>query len=57
MGAAATEPVSIWGIVVPQWHANLHPAAGLLKEYAQRGCPVSIGRNWMLDELEAAVEK
>ena len=57
MGAAATEPVSIWGLVVPRWRANLHPAAGLLKEYAQRGCPLSVGGNWTLEELKATVEK
>ena len=57
MGAAATEPVSIRGLVVPRWRANLHPAAGLLRDYAREGCPVSVGRDWTLEELEAAVEK
>ena len=57
MGAAATNPVSIRGLVVPRWRANLHPAAGLLREYVQQGCPVSVGRHWTLEELKAAVEK
>ena len=43
--------------MVPRWHINLHQAAGLLLEYAKCGCPVIVGRDWMLQELEAAVKK
>ena len=34
-----------------------HPAAPLLKEYASQGCPVDVGRDWTLEELEAAMKK
>ena len=57
MGEAATRPVSIRGLVTPRWRALDHPAAPLLAEYAKIGCPVSVGRDWTLKELEAAVEK
>ena len=29
----------------------------MLREYARRGCPVSVGRDWTLEELEAAVAR
>ena len=57
MGSAATKPVSILGLVVPRWRANLHPTASLLREYANRGYPVTMGWDWTLEELEAAVKK
>ena len=43
--------------MVPWWHTNLHPAAASLREYAKSGCPVTVGQDWTLEELEAAVEK
>ena len=57
MGEAATQPVSIQGLVFPRWWANMHPAAPLLVEYARKGCAVSVGRDWTLNELEAAVSR
>lgn len=57
MGPAATQPVQLRGLVVPRWRARQHPAAPLLLEYARRGCPVDVGRDWTLEELEAAVER
>ena len=29
----------------------------MLREYAAKGCPVSVGRDWILEELEAAAER
>ena len=29
----------------------------MLREYAEKGCPVSVGRDWTLDELSAAAER
>jgi len=57
MGEAANKPVKIRGLMCPRLRALEHPAAPLLKEYASQGCPVDVGRNWTLEELEAAVEK
>ncbi len=34
-----------------------HPATPILKEYASKGCPGEVGRNWTLAELEAAVKR
>ena len=57
MGEEANKPVKIRGLMVPRMRALDHPAAPLLKEYASQGCPVDVGRDWTLEELEAAVEK
>jgi len=57
MGDAANVPVEIRGLVFPRWRAQNHPAAPLLCDYAKRGCPVSVGRDWTLEELEAAVTR
>ena len=57
MGDEANKPVKIRGLMVPRMRALDHPAAPLLKEYASQGCPVDVGRDWTLEELEAAVEK
>ena len=48
MGSAATEPVSIRGLVVPLWRTNLYPAAAVLRKYENHGCPVTVGQDWML---------
>ena len=45
------------GLMCPRMRALDHPAAPLPKEYASQGCLVDVGRNWTLEELEAAVEK
>ena len=57
MGEAATQPMTIRGLVCPRWRAKIHPAAPLLREYARQGCPVSVGRNWTAAELQAAVDR
>ena len=57
MGEAATRPVDIRGLVVPRWRANDHPAAALLRQYASQGCPVDVGGDWTIEQLEAAVER
>ena len=57
MGQAATVPVKIRGLVFPRWRAVTHPAAPLLRTYARKGCPVDVGRDWTLEELEAAVAR
>ncbi len=40
----------------PQWCANSHPVVALLRKYAAEGCPVNVGKDWTLDQLEAAIE-
>ena len=57
MGNEARRPVRIRGLMVPRMRALDHPTAPLLKQYASQGCPVDVGRDWTLEELEAAVEK
>ena len=57
MGEEANKPVKIRGLMAPRMRALDHPAAPLLKEYASQGCPVDVGRDWTLEELEAAIEK
>ena len=32
-----------------------HPAADLLIEYATVGCPTKIGNNWLMNDLEEAI--
>ncbi len=53
----ANQPVEMRGLVYPRHRACNHPAAPILKEYASRGCPVEVGRNWTMAELEAAVKR
>ncbi len=58
VGEEAAKPVKIRGLMCPRMRALEHPAAPLLKEYAIQGCPVkNVGRDWTLEELEAAVKK
>ena len=55
MGKQSNAPVSIQGLATSQWRARQHPAAALLREYLTCGCPVLMGHDWALAELEAAV--
>ena len=57
MGDAATKPVKIRGLVAPQWRANMHPAAPLLRQYSTTGFPVDVGQDCTRVELEAAVKQ
>ena len=41
----------------PSGEALQHPAAELLLEYATKGCPVNTGKEWTLDQLEAAIAR
>ena len=41
----------------PQKIAMNHPAATMLKEYADNGCPVNCGPDWTRDKLLAYIEK
>jgi hypothetical protein len=40
----------------PTSHALHHPAAPLLHEYAEKGCPVDCGPDWTRDQLLAALD-
>ena len=55
MGEETQKPVRIRGLMRPRLRALQHPTAPLLREYASQGCPVDVGRDWSLEELEAAV--
>jgi hypothetical protein len=41
----------------PNKYALKHPAAPLLKEYADDGCPVNCGPDWSKDKIETLLEK
>jgi len=56
-GKEAQAPIKIRGLVYPRSRAQNHPAAPLLRQYATHGCPVSVGRDWTLSELDAAVQR
>ena len=46
-----------WGQMWPKNLAATHPAGELLCQYAMEGCTVNSGRNWMVDEMQAATNK
>jgi hypothetical protein len=45
------------GEMRPSGEALNHPAAEMLLQYAQKGCPAVTGTDWTLDQLEAAVQR
>jgi len=53
VSVTANGPISIRDLACPRWQARQHPAAPLLGKYARIRCPVSMGRDWTLVELDA----
>ena len=47
----------IRGLAYPRAQVEAHPAAPLLHEYARTGCPMDMGHDWTVEEVEAAVER
>ena len=45
------------GLIFPIWRVRRHLAEILLLQYAQVGCPVSVGRDWNPDEVKSVVTK
>ena len=45
------------GTMRPQNGALYHAAANDLLQYATNGCPVDCGRDWTIEEMQAAIEK
>ena len=45
------------GGMCPQGLALEHPAAQLLTDWAKFGCPAMTGKEWTLEEMEAAIER
>ena len=43
--------------MAPQRLALQHEAAGLLSEWESFGCPTNTGRDWTLDEIQAAIDR
>lgn len=43
--------------MAPTGPALDHPAAPLLLQYAKTGCPADCGKDWTLDQLEAAITR
>ena len=48
-------PENVRGQMCPAGSALQHPAAGLLLKYATEGCPAKTGKNWTLEQFNAAV--
>ena len=44
-------------LMQPRGRALLHPAGPMLLQYAQRGCPVDVGRPWSKEEILLAAER
>jgi hypothetical protein len=42
--------------MAPQGLVLWHEASGLLSEWEQFGCPTRTGRDWMLKEIQAAID-
>ena len=42
-------------LMYPRGRAVIHPAGGLLKEWARYGCPTETGENWTREQMEAAI--
>lgn len=40
----------------PRGRAITHPAGPLLKEWATYGCPTCTGKNWTVEQMQAAIE-
>ena len=45
------------GLMWPRGIANLHPAAPLLHQYSNYGCPVDCGANWTNEQIIAAIQR
>ena len=45
------------GLMCPTGLATAHPAFRTLQQYATKGCPAKMGRNWTKEEIQAAVER
>jgi hypothetical protein len=43
--------------MAPQRLALQHEAAGLLSEWESFGCPTNTGRDWTLEEIQAAINR
>jgi len=43
--------------MAPQGLAQKHEAADLLADWEKFGCPTQTGRNWTLDEIQAAIDR
>ncbi len=43
--------------MAPQRSALRHEAAGLLSEWESFGCPTNNGRDWTLEEIQAAIDR
>ena len=50
-------PNNFIGLMRPKGDALNHPASENLLQYATQGCPVDCGRDWTIEELEAAIKK
>ncbi len=43
--------------MAPQGLAQKHKAADLLADWEKFGCPTQTGCNWMLEEIQAAINR
>lgn len=45
------------GLMWPRTFSTSHPAAPLLDEYANKGCPVECGPDWTSEHIQAAMKR
>ena len=51
-----TPKVKYRGQMCPSGKALVHTAADTLLEYATFGCPANTGKDWTLEEMQAAID-
>ncbi len=51
------QQIDITSQMAPQRLALRHEAAGLLLEWESVGCPTNTGRDWTLEEIQAAIDR
>ena len=50
------DDIGKFGLMWPRGLASAHPAAPMLEEFSQLGCPVSTGEDWTTDQIIAALK-
>ena len=53
--AESQHSISFWGGMCLKGLALVHPAADLLMQWAESGCPAMTGKDWTVQQVEAAI--
>ena len=51
------DDIGKFGLMWPRGLASAHPAAPMLEEFSELGCPVSTGENWTTEQIIAALKR